>query len=34
MGHFGAKKTEQELVDHFFWPKLRRDVSLRHMPQS
>jgi hypothetical protein len=20
MGHFGAKKTEQVLVDHFFWP--------------
>jgi len=27
MGHFGAKKTEQVLADHFFWPKLRRDVE-------
>jgi hypothetical protein len=26
MGHFGAKKTEQVLADHFFWPKMRRDV--------
>jgi hypothetical protein len=24
MGHFGAKKTEQVLADHFFWPKMRR----------
>jgi len=23
MGHFGAKKTEQVLADHFFWPKMR-----------
>jgi len=30
MGHFGAKKTEQVLVDHFFWPKMRRDVE-RHV---
>jgi hypothetical protein len=22
MGHFGAKKTEQVLADHFFWPKM------------
>jgi len=28
MGHFGAKKTEQVLADHFFWPKLRRDVEI------
>jgi hypothetical protein len=27
MGHFGAKKTEDVLADHFFWPKLRRDVE-------
>jgi hypothetical protein len=30
MGHFGAKKTKQVLVDHFFWPKMRRDVE-RHV---
>ena len=24
MGHFGAKKMEQVLADHFFWPKMRR----------
>ena len=27
MGHFGAKKTEDILADHFFWPKMRRDVE-------
>ncbi|XP_012702858.1 uncharacterized protein LOC105914754 [Setaria italica] len=27
MGHFGAKKTESILADHFFWPKMRRDVE-------
>ncbi|WVZ76158.1 LOW QUALITY PROTEIN: hypothetical protein U9M48_024156 [Paspalum notatum var. saurae] len=27
MGHFGAKKIEQVLDDHFFWPKLRRNVE-------
>jgi len=27
MGHFGAKKIEQVLTDHFFWPKMRRDVE-------
>jgi len=27
MGHFGAKKTEQVLADHFFWPKMWRDVK-------
>jgi hypothetical protein len=27
MGHFGAKKTEDILVGHFFWPKMRRDVA-------
>jgi hypothetical protein len=26
MGHFGVKKTEDILVAHFFWPKMRRDV--------
>jgi hypothetical protein len=27
MGHFGAKKTENVLATHFFWPKMRRDVE-------
>jgi hypothetical protein len=27
MGHFGAKKTEEVLAGHFFWPKMRRDVA-------
>jgi hypothetical protein len=27
MGHFGAKKTEDTLATHFFWPKMRRDVD-------
>ena len=27
MGHFGAKKTEDVLAVHFFWPKMRRDVE-------
>ena len=27
---FGAKKMEQVLADHFFWPKMRRDVE-RHV---
>jgi hypothetical protein len=27
MGHFGTKKTEQVLANHFFWPKMRRDVE-------
>jgi preprotein translocase subunit SecG len=27
MGHFGAKKTEDVLAAHFFWPKMRRDVE-------
>jgi hypothetical protein len=27
MGHFGAKKIEQVLTDHFFYPKMRRDVE-------
>jgi hypothetical protein len=27
LGHFGAKKIEQVLADHLFWPKLRRDVE-------
>ncbi|KAG8069415.1 hypothetical protein GUJ93_ZPchr0005g15482 [Zizania palustris] len=30
MGHFGAKKTEQVLANHFYWPKMRRDVE-RHV---
>jgi hypothetical protein len=27
MRHFGAKKTEDVLDSHFFWPKMRRDVE-------
>jgi hypothetical protein len=27
MGHFAAKKMEDILVGHFFWPKMRRDVA-------
>ena len=27
MGHFVVKKTEDVLTDHFYWPKLRRDVE-------
>ena len=27
MGHFGAKKTDDVLAGHFFWPKMRRDVE-------
>ena len=27
MGPFGAKKTEDVLATHFFWPKMRRDVE-------
>nr|CAD39843.2 OSJNBb0072N21.12 [Oryza sativa Japonica Group] len=27
MGHFGVKKTEDILANHFFWPKMRRDVE-------
>jgi hypothetical protein len=27
MGHFGVKKTEDVLADHFFWPKMRHDVE-------
>jgi hypothetical protein len=27
MGHFGAKKIEDVLAAHFFWPKMRRDVE-------
>jgi hypothetical protein len=27
MGHFCAKKTEEVLSTHFFWPKMRRDVE-------
>ena len=26
MGHFGAKKTEEVLSTHFFWPRMKRDV--------
>ena len=27
MGHFGAKKTESVLVDHFFWLRMRHYVE-------
>ena len=27
MGHFGWKKTYEMLADHFYWPKMRRDVQ-------
>ena len=27
MGHFGAKKTEEVLAIHFFWPRMRRDAE-------
>jgi hypothetical protein len=27
MGHFGVKKTEDVLAAHFFWPKMRHDVT-------
>jgi hypothetical protein len=27
MSHFGAKKTEDTLATHFFWPKTRQDVK-------
>jgi hypothetical protein len=27
MGHFGAKKIEDVLANHFFWQKMRRDVE-------
>ena len=26
-GHFGQKKTYELLGDHFYWPKMRRDVT-------
>ena len=26
-GHFGAKKMEEVLSTHFFWPRMRRDVE-------
>jgi hypothetical protein len=27
MGHFGRDKTFEMLADHFYWPKMRRDVE-------
>ena len=27
IGHFGVKKTLDVLSDHFFWPRLKRDVE-------
>ncbi|KAK1661982.1 hypothetical protein QYE76_050141 [Lolium multiflorum] len=30
MGHFGREKTLLMLADHFYWPKMRRDVDRGH----
>ncbi|CAM8877881.1 unnamed protein product [Rhodiola kirilowii] len=27
MGHFGQEKTYEMLADHFYWPKMRKDVE-------
>jgi hypothetical protein len=27
MGHFGVRKTLEILHEHFFWPRMRRDVT-------
>ena len=27
MGHFGVRKTLDVLHEHFFWPKIKRDVE-------
>ena len=27
MGHFGWRKTYEMLADHFYWPKMRRDIQ-------
>ena len=27
MGHFGVRKTLGVLHEHFFWPKIKRDVE-------
>ena len=27
MGHFGVRKTLDVLHEHFFWPKMKRDVE-------
>ena len=27
MGHFGVRKTLDVLIDHFFWPHMKRDVE-------
>lgn len=27
MGHFGREKTYELLADHFYWPKMRKDVE-------
>ena len=27
MGHFGVRKTLEVLQEHFFWPKMKRDVE-------
>ena len=27
MGHFGVAKTLDVLIEHFFWPNMRKDVE-------
>ncbi|KAK1643954.1 hypothetical protein QYE76_061759 [Lolium multiflorum] len=34
MGHFGREKTLLMLADHFYWPKMRRDVDGVNMEAS
>ncbi|KAK1601193.1 hypothetical protein QYE76_016777 [Lolium multiflorum] len=34
MGHFGREKTLFMLADHFYWPKMRRDVDRVNMKAS
>ncbi|KAK1684877.1 hypothetical protein QYE76_045725 [Lolium multiflorum] len=34
MGHFGREKTLLMLADHFYWPKMRRDVDRVNMEAS
>ncbi|KAK1652981.1 hypothetical protein QYE76_070786 [Lolium multiflorum] len=34
MGHFGREKTLLMLADHFYWPKMRRDVDRSGHPLS
>ncbi|KAK1604032.1 hypothetical protein QYE76_027705 [Lolium multiflorum] len=34
MGHFGREKTLLMLADHFYWPKMRRDVDRNQHRES